>query len=99
MISKDITLDENNDIILSGGDIAILQSDDQNIEAIMKAEKGQFYQFPLLGYGVVSRINGPFADNIERKAIREELSRDNYNVVQLIINEGPEIFVDAVKKK
>jgi hypothetical protein len=99
MISKDITLDENNNMILSGGDIAILQSDDQNIEAILKAEKGQFYEFPLLGYGVTTRINGPFSINIERKKIREELRRDNYNITQLLINEGPEIFIDAEKIK
>lgn len=99
MISKDITLDDNNNMVLSGGDIAILQSDDQNIEAILKAEKGQFYEFPLLGYGIGTKIYGPFAKNVERKAIREELRRDFYNVTQLVINDGPEIFVDADKIK
>lgn len=99
MISKDLILDEDNNFIESNGDFAILQSDDQNIEAILKAEKGQFYQYPLLGYGVTTRIYGPFKKNEERKAIREALKRDNYNVVQLIINDGPEIFVDAEKIK
>jgi hypothetical protein len=99
MISKDLLLDEDNNFILSNGDFAILQSDDQNIEAVLKAEKGQFYQFPLLGYGITTRIYGPFKKNEERKAIREALKRDNYNVVQLVINDGPEIFVDAEKIK
>lgn len=100
MVSKDLVLDDNNDLTISSdGDWLIAQSDDQNIQAILQAEKGQFYQFPLLGYGVSTRLYGPFRKNEERKAIREELRRDNYNVVSLIINDGPEIFVDAVKVK
>ena len=99
MISKDLFLDTNNDLTIESGDWAILQSDDQNIEAILKAEKGQFYQYPLLGYGIATRIYGPFRENEERKAIREALKRDNYNVVNLTINDGPEIFVDANKTK
>lgn len=99
MISKDLTLDSNNDLTIDNGDFAILQSDDQNIEAILLAEPGQFYQWPLLGYGITKRLYGPFRKNVERKAIREALKRDNYNVVQLIINQGPELFVDADKVK
>jgi len=99
MISKDLTLDSSNDLTIADGDFAILQSDDQNIQAILTAEKGQFYQFPLLGYGIGNRLFGPFKKQTERKAIREELSRDNYDVVALIINDGPEVFVDANKIK
>lgn len=99
MISYDLFLDDNNDLTISDGDFAILQSDDQNIQAILEAEPGQFYQYPLLGYGVTKRLYGPFRKNVERKAIREALKRDNYNVVQLIILDGPEIFVDADKTK
>ena len=99
MISKDLVFDENDDLTISGGDWFIGQSDDQNIEAILKAEKGQFYQYPLLGYGITTRLYGPFRKQEERKMIREALARDNYNVVSLIINAGPEVFVDAVKIK
>jgi hypothetical protein len=99
MISKDLVFDSNDDLSIVDGDWEIGQSDDQNIQAILQAEKGQFYQYPLLGYGVSGRLYGPFRKNDERKAIREALQRDNYNVVSLIINDGPEIFVDAVKTK
>jgi len=99
MISKDFFLDTDNNLSIAGGDLNILQSDDQNIEAILRAEPGQFYEYPLLGYGVTRRLYSPFQRNIENKAIREALKRDNYSVTQLIINDGPEIFVDADKIK
>lgn len=98
MISKDLIFD-NGDLKITNGDFAIEQSDDQNIETILTAEKGQFYQFPLLGYGIYSRINGPFERNVERKAIREELKKDNYNVTLLDINSNFELTIDADKIK
>ena len=99
MISKDFILDNNNDLSIANGDLVIGQSDDQNIQAILQAEKGQFYQFPLLGYGVTRRLYGPFNINEERRDIRQELARDNYRVTRLEINDGPEIYVDAIKIK
>lgn len=99
MISKDLIFDTNDDLTITDGDFFIGQSDDQNIETILVAEKGQFYSSPLLGYGIYKRIMGPFRKNVERKAIREELRKDNYNVVVLEINENFEITVDADKVK
>ena len=100
MISKDMVFNiDTDDLEISNGDWLIAQSDDQNIQAILQAEKGQFYQFPLLGYGVTKRLYSPFKKNEERKAIREELRRDNYNVVTLIITGELDITVDAVKEK
>lgn len=99
MISEDLVLDLNNDLIIDNGDWAVSQSDDQNIEAILLAEKGQFYQFPLLGYGIIRRLYGPFDKLTERKAIREALKRDNYNVKVLNIDGDIGIEVDADKVK
>jgi len=102
MISYDLVLDLNNDLKIEDGDFAIGQSDDQNIEAILLAEKGQFYQFPLLGYGIKRKLYGSFYRLKERKLIREELKRDNYNVKVLNItgtidNLGVEVDADKVK--
>lgn len=99
MISKDLILDENNDLKITDGDWAIEQSDDQNIETILKVEKGQIYETLLIGYGIYRRLFGPFRKNQERKDIRQELRKDEYNVVQLDINDDFEIFVDANKTK
>lgn len=84
------------DMKISGGDLELEQSDDQNIEAILVANKGQFYESPLLGYGINKRTNGPFRTLEERKDIREALKRDNYDVKELTITRDPlTIGVDA----
>lgn len=102
MISNDLILDTNNDLTIENGDFTIGQSDDQNIEAIMISEKGQFYEFPLLGYGIRKKLYGSFNKPQERKLIREDLKRDNYSVKSLVItgvNSNLSIEVDADKIK
>lgn len=99
MISKDLVLDSNNDLTIQNGDWAVLQSDDQNIQAILQASKGQFYQYPLLGYGITTRLNSPVEKPKEKRAIRQEMRRDNYNVITLIIEDDFTITIDADKTK
>jgi len=86
----------NGDMKIEDGDFKLEQSDDQNIEAIIVANKGQFYESPLLGYGINSRLNGPFRTLEERKDIREALKRDNYDVKELTISKDPlTVGIDA----
>lgn len=99
MISNDLIFGTDGDLSIVNGDFEIAQSDDQNIEAIILAEKGQFYQFPLLGYGITTKLKGPFSKLTEKKLIREALKRDNYNVTTLTISDDFEVTVDAVKTK
>jgi len=99
MISYDYILDSNNDLSIENGDWAIDQSDDQNIQAIMQASKGQFYENLLLGYGITTKINSPVQKSIEKRAIRQEMKLDNYNVSTLIIEDDFTITIDADKIK
>ena len=99
MISNDLVLDLDNNLRIEDGDLVIAQSDDQNIEAILLAEKGQFYEYPLLGYGITKKIYGPFNKQSEKKLIREALGKDDYDTITLIISDDFEVIVDAIKVK
>lgn len=99
MISNDLFLDDNNDLTIQNGDWAVLQSDDQNIQAILQASKGQFYEKPLLGYGITTRLNSPVRVAVEKRDIRKEMRKDNYNVSTLIIGDDFTITIDANKVK
>lgn len=60
------------------GDFNITESDFQNVEAIILAEKGHFYQFPILGVGITGAFNSPTDVLFLRSIISEELAKDNY---------------------
>ena len=99
MISKDLFLDSNNDLTIKNGDFDILQSDDQNIQAIIQADKGQFYENTLLGYGITKKLNSPVRKAVEKRSIRQEMRADNYNVITLLIEDDFIITIDANKVK
>ena len=99
MISNDLFLSLENNLSIADGDLVIAQSDDQNIEAILLANKGQFYEYPLLGYGISKKLYGPYNKLSEKKLIREALKRDDYNTVTLIIDNDFTVTVDAIKIK
>ena len=52
---KDILFNEDLEVL--NGDFSIQESDQQHINHIMRANKGHYYQFPLIGLGGVKLIN------------------------------------------
>lgn len=79
MISQDLQLDENGDILLKDGDYVIGESDMQHIEDILDAYPGEYRNAPLLGVYLQRALNGPMDGSI-RKDIRLNLESDNYQV-------------------
>jgi hypothetical protein len=99
MISNDLVFDDNNALRIENGDLVIGQSDDENLEAIMLANKGQFVQNPLLGYGIGNKKFGNFVTLTERRLIRREITKDNYKITRLNISSDFQIDLEAEKIK
>ena len=68
------------DIEFENGDYKIAESDGQHIEHILKANPGQFYQFPTLGAGVNSLKNSNISKLDLEQLIREHLLKDNFRI-------------------
>jgi len=92
----DILVNKEGDLELSGGDIVTGDSQTQDIEHIMLAQKGQFTQFPLIGVGIRQRLNGPLKPAALKRDIRIDLESDGFNVNSIDISEG-QVQVDAQK--
>jgi len=76
------------DIGIKDGDLDIGDSDGQNIEFIVTAKPGQFYQFPTLGVGIVDEINGDISKQALRIKVKNNLEADNYRVNRIDITGG-----------
>jgi len=61
-----------------GSDIEIGYSDDQHVEHILRANPGQFYQYPDVGYGIAKKLNGSIDIQTEKKLIKQALENDTY---------------------
>lgn len=94
MAEKDIKIDSP----FLDGDFNIVDSDFQNIQAIILTEKGQFYQAPILGVGIRTAYHAPAEYAFLQGEINEELIRDNYFLTKYeseFVNDKVYINIDA----
>jgi len=92
MISQDLIFTD--DIEIGATDLVVGDSDDQHVEHILHANPGQFYQYPDIGYGVYSRLNGSINVQTEQKLIKQAIENDNYSmpISGIIIDPAKGIF-------
>lgn len=78
----------NGDISIKNGDLVVGDSDAQNIEFIISAKPGQFYQFPTLGVGIVDEVNGSITPQALRLKIKNNLEADDNRVNRVDVSGG-----------
>lgn len=98
MDAKDINLNELGDLDIRNGDFFVMESDQVHIEHILKSNKGYFFEFPLLGVGIINEVNGSTTRQELKQNIRRQLVLDNYSVKKVEISESNEIDINAVRK-
>jgi len=86
----------NGDIRIKDGDLVVGDSDNQNIEFIIKAKPGQFYQFPTLGVGIVDEVKGSITPQALRIKIKNNLEADNYRVNRIEVSGGIDNLVTDI---
>ena len=90
----------NSDISAVNGDLYVDYSDTQHMEDIIKANPGQFYQWPDIGYGIIKNLLGNINVAKEQQAIKRALENDNYDVSSVnIVKSGDSYTVDAMAKR
>lgn len=82
MPRTDFLLGTDGDLQIVNGDLLTGESDEQNVALILKATKGSFKQFPLLGVGIDLELNGSIDGRLKRK-IRIHLESDGYKVTKI----------------
>lgn len=93
---KDITLDDN-DLMIINGDFDVSYSDQQHIELLMITYLGGWKEFPLVGVGLTNYINSSGSELIIRRNMIVQLESDSYQVNQISILPGPMFDIDAIR--
>jgi hypothetical protein len=96
IITKDIKFE--NDIVIVNGDFSLFDSDEVHIENILKANRGYFFETPLIGLGIVNEINGSKSIQELKQNIRRQLMLDNFSVQLVQISDG-KIDINAKRLK
>ncbi len=98
MLVEDILLGDTNDLIIQGGDLRVDESDQQHVLHILQSDKGQFRQWPLIGFGANRMLNASFSSQRIKNAIKVQLVSDNYTVREIKVTEDFTVSIDAKRK-
>jgi hypothetical protein len=77
---------ENNDIIISNGDLTIVFSDQQHVIDTMNAYKGWWKEHPLDGVAIQQFLGAPNGDEVLIREIKVELNKDGYATSEIRID-------------
>ena len=83
---KDIKFTE--DLVILNGDFQIFESDETHIENILKANKGFFFETPLIGVGIITALKGSKSGQELKQDIRRQLVLDNFVVQKIELTEA-----------
>lgn len=93
-MAKDILLDENGDLKIVNGDFVVGDSDNQEIENLLIATKGEFKEFPLVGGDISKILKSRSGQTAALKEIKYQLKNDGFDISDIKI-EDDSINVNA----
>lgn len=86
---KDILLNNaNDDLLIENGDFVIGDSDKQNVKLIVDSFKGEFKEFPLVGFGAIGYVKTNTSEMKFKRDLKIQLENDNYLNPKIDVSEG-----------
>ena len=85
-MANDILLGSDGDLSFLNGDLNLGNSDEQHIEDILVAQKGEYKQHPLIGVDLFSFLNSPITLITRQKLEKEitlQLTSDNAKNIEI----------------
>lgn len=96
MAVKDITIDNDFDLIIENGDFKVSESDMQHIQLICITGLGHWKQYPLQGVGIEQYIASSGQTEALKRAINIQLAADGYKVSDIVISGSNENFIYSI---
>lgn len=94
---QDLSLNENDDLIIANGDLVVKTSDEQHVNHLLKANKGYYKEFPTTGCGLIAFIKKQNADKLIEHEISTQLNADGYLTNNLSIDNNELLNIEFDK--
>ncbi|MGP1500747.1 MAG: oxidase [Bergeyella cardium] len=86
---RDILLDQQSDLKLHNGDFDFGKSDQQHIEHILTAQKGEYKETPLLGFGIINYLKlSKYIQSDFKRDLKIQLEYDGYQNSTIDLSAG-----------
>lgn len=93
-MNKDILLNEDNSPQIVNGDFVVGESDEQHVQHIIQAQKGDYKEFPSLGVDPIRYLKGgPRASADLQREITVQLEADGYSDLDIDFSKGLSDFI------
>ena len=86
----------NTDLVVDLGDFVLADSDQQSVQDIINAYKGNYKEFPLIGVGIDTYRNSTPDESELQSIVKKQLEADGFTVNSVTIIDK-KIYVDAIK--
>jgi hypothetical protein len=96
--SRDILLNDDNELLISKGDFVTGDSDEQHVSLIIRSSPGDWKQHPLVGVGIIKEINSPETAQTKEnlsKRIKGQLEFDDYENATIDLTDLKNIKVNC----
>jgi hypothetical protein len=87
------------DLVIRNGDFLVEASDGQHIEHILKADRGQFRQWPLVGVGLQRSKNASLRPQELKQEVKLQLRADNFKVKAVKVKPGDNLAIEVDAKR
>ena len=96
-MARDYIYTDERDLLIKDGDFAVGEADNQHIENILLAEKGEYKHRPLVGIGIRRYLNGPMDYDARRRwkrKIKLQLQYDGFRNIEIDMNNSIQIAAE-----
>ena len=85
----------DNQLEVLNGDLKIADGDNQNMEHLLLANKGDYVESPFVGVGILTELNGPGSSISLESKIRRELRLDGFKIESLRVENKNTFYIKA----
>ncbi|CAA0144715.1 conserved hypothetical protein [Tenacibaculum maritimum] len=85
---NDLLLDENGDLAIENGDFVVGKSDQQNVEAVVLSQKGEYKEFPLVGFGAINYLKSNVSKVEFKRDLKIQLEYNGFTNPKIDLTNG-----------
>lgn len=90
MTRKDLLLDTAGNLVIEEGDFVVESSDMQHVKHIVESQKGEFKEFPFIGFGVENYLKTNTNPLAFKRDLKIQLEYDDYKHADIDLSKGYE---------
>ncbi len=94
-MAKDISLDEQDDLLIQNGDFSLNDSAEQEVGLVLRTNQGDWRASPLTGFGVVRRTRNEINRTEFARELSTQLEVDGFAESQVTLSTERQLTIKA----